>query len=106
MGRIPRKESVAKIGENRDAQHCDHQDLSSELKPDKCYKVSVSSGRPKSGADAANLLVQWTADGVDGQDGLKAGDETRCLKKPVTKLKVHCNLGASVTYSLVECKCP
>lgn len=100
------REQAARVGDNRDAQNCDKQDLSGELDSKKCYKVSVSSGVPKSGSNAANLRVEWTANGVDGQDGLGVGDETRCLQKPVTKLKVHCNIGRSVTYSLVECKCP
>jgi len=106
MGTKERRESVAKLGENTDAQHCDTQDLSGELDKQKCYKVSVSSGIPKSGKDSASLLVEWTANGVDDQAGLAVGDETQCLKKPATKLKVHCNRGRSVTYSLVECKCP
>jgi hypothetical protein len=97
--------NLAKVGENRDAQFCDEQDLSSELERGKCYKVSVSSGRPKGGANPANLRVHYTADGAEGAEGLGVGDETKCLKK-LTKLKVHCSIGASVTYSLVECKCP
>lgn len=98
-------ELTAKVGENRDAQNCDSQDLTDEIKRGKCYKISVSSGIPKSGKRAANLKVEWTADGVEGSVGLQVGDETRCLKK-ITKLTVHCNEGRSVTYSLVECKCP
>jgi hypothetical protein len=66
-----RRDLVAKIGENRDVQHCDTHDLSSELDKGKCYKVSVSSGIPKSGKDAANLLVEWTANGLDEQAGLE-----------------------------------
>ena len=93
---------TGKVGENSDAQNCDIQDLSSQLDATKCYKVSVSSGIPKA---SANLKVQWKANGVEGAAGLKVGDETECLKKPVTKLVVHCTEGRSVTYSLVECKC-
>jgi hypothetical protein len=94
-----------KVGQYRDLQYCNEESWASKLDSNKCYKVSVSSGSPAHGTGAANLKVEWTTDGAETNDGLKAGEESFCRKK-VTKLDVHCNEGRSVTYAVIECKCP